>query len=52
MSKPTEAKEIPKGNENDQLYSTDEQVDQQLTTNGAALIEQINKQKKEIEDEV
>lgn len=52
MSKSAEAKEISKDNENDQLYSTDQQAGQQLTKNGATLIEQINKQKKEIEDEI
>lgn len=48
MSEITETKETSEDNESDEAFSTD----QQLTMNGATLIEQINKQKKEIEDEV
>uniref|UniRef100_A0A915PG84 ubiquitinyl hydrolase 1 n=1 Tax=Setaria digitata TaxID=48799 RepID=A0A915PG84_9BILA len=47
MSKSGE-KETSKSSEGDELYLTD----QQLSMNGATLIEQINRQKKEIEDEV
>uniref|UniRef100_A0A8R1Y1H9 Ubiquitin thioesterase n=1 Tax=Onchocerca volvulus TaxID=6282 RepID=A0A8R1Y1H9_ONCVO len=48
MSKLTEMKETVKDNESNEVFS----ADQQLKMNGATLIEQINRQKKEIEDEV
>lgn len=48
MSEHSETKETQKDNESDEICSTD----QQLSMNGATLIEQINRQKKEIEDEV
>lgn len=46
MSEHSETKETQKDNESDEICSTDQQL------NGATLIEQINRQKKEIEDEV
>lgn len=48
MSRLTETKETAECNETDKVLPTDEQ----LATNGATLMEQINRQKKEIEDEV